>query len=983
MLLQRRDAAVNAGIKSGASLDSIAGRVENATRRGIADVRAVGRAVGVARLRSEASALGRSLIAGPEWLPPEIARDVTRSGLYSESYAKQWLKKANEAAERTDTVAKAAKIANAESVGSLKRTAVTESSEAFSSGRAKYLRGSSSLGLLRVWDAQLDSCPICQGADGTIVGAREPFPLGEPGSVHAWCRCSWTLLSTTQSDDQTLIQPVERPAQVSVPAKVMPAKAVERLPSVSPLPGGKIAVDAETKAWAKRLDVALGNVSKDGGKAARVELRAMLDRFGYKGARKLEAGHDLIKIADSGDMAGMSAYADWDGSIALSDRTLKRSRGALRKMQLGADPGEDAHELSALLHEELHGASALKSTAYQGHGAALEEATTELAARRITAKLTGRELSAIYNDEIDGLKAVVARYSKAKPAALAAKIDSAISTIKSKAPLASTPAEHVEHFVKALKLTPKQSASVLKDLADTEWWKPGSTLTKVAKPKPTTVKATKPKTAAKPRAPPKKKAEPKPAKPTAAEIRAEKARAAEAKAAKARAAAEAKAEKAAEKKALAAADKLSDAEIKATLKRYGVKVTGKVSEELRLFFGSDKTPSAADLKAMLGLDSIGATSKFKGEFKVGRFNLEYRGATANSSVSISRSYRKDLSTGEISAKHDSLYLSKYAQGKKLGSAIVREQVEAYERLGIKSVTLNSAEVGRYYWPKIGFEGSADALASAKAQLGTWLERNGVRNARTIAGAPRSMREIATLQVGDRRVGKEFLLSKDYGGDLLRLKVDRADPSYQIFRQEFGLEPGAAKPAATIASPAKEIARADFDRGAKAFESFIADKPERAAFDLYTGEHYKRINGQLRDGKPMSAIAESIQDSLAQAHKRGLSVAGDVYRGTGMSNAQLAQLADGVELQMPGFLSTTIDRDRALRYTLPDPGSRPPEARVVLKIRQQTAVPIDAISVNKGEQELLMRHNSRFRVISRTESTDRIGKLTEVELEEIL
>src|SRR5690554_2798260 len=96
LLLQRRDAAVNAGIKSGASLDSIAGRVEKATRRGIAEVRAVGRAAGVARLRSEASVLGRSIIAGPEWLPHEIARDVTRSGLYSESYAKQWLKKANE-----------------------------------------------------------------------------------------------------------------------------------------------------------------------------------------------------------------------------------------------------------------------------------------------------------------------------------------------------------------------------------------------------------------------------------------------------------------------------------------------------------------------------------------------------------------------------------------------------------------------------------------------------------------------------------------------------------------------------------------------------------------------------------------------------------------------------------------------------------------------------------------------------------------------
>ena len=208
---------MQAGLKAGGSLDSIAGRVATATKQGINEVRALSRASGVARLRSEASSLGRSIVTDGSWLPTEVVRDINRADLYSKSYAEQWLKKANAAEE---TVAKAAKAASAESIGSLKRTAVTESSEAFSSGRAKYLRSSSSLGLLRVWDATLDKrgCPICAEADGTIVGAREPFPFGEPGSVHPACRCSWTLLTSSQDDRGTLVAPheIRRPQQQQV-----------------------------------------------------------------------------------------------------------------------------------------------------------------------------------------------------------------------------------------------------------------------------------------------------------------------------------------------------------------------------------------------------------------------------------------------------------------------------------------------------------------------------------------------------------------------------------------------------------------------------------------------------------------------------------------------------------------------------------------------------------------------------------------------
>jgi hypothetical protein len=983
LLLQRRDAAVQAGLKAGGSLDSIAGRIATSTKQGINEVRALSRASGVARLRSEASSLGRSILADASWLPTEVVRDINRSSLYSDSYAKQWLKKANEAAEKVDSAAKVAKAANADTIGSLKRTAVTESSEAFSSGRAKYLRASSSLGLLRVWDARLDkrTCPICGAADGTIVGAREPFPQGEPGSVHPGCLCSWSLLSSSQDDRGTLIEPRETTrVQVAVPAAVKP-----KLPAVANVGGGKISVDAETKAWAKRLDVALGNISKDGGAAAREELRAMLGRFGYKTQDLKRGAANVIKIGDTGDMAGLQAFHNWDGSLTLSDDVVKHSRGALRKLQLGVDPGDSAERLSVLLHEELHGASAMSSAAYSGPGAALEEAATELAARRITKQLVGRDVGNIYLEEIDGIGAVLSRYSKAKPEALAKKIDDAIVSLKSKAKWAETPHQHVDEFVKALKLRPKQSASVLRDLTGTPWWMPEhqgkvSPLKAIETAKPKPVKITKKKATGPPK--PKKVAK----KPTVdAKAKTEKARlAAEEKAAKAQAAAEAKAARAkaaADKKTAAAADKLSDKQIKDALKVSGIKVIGKVSEDLRLFFGTDNTPQAADIRAMLGADSLNRFGKFKGEISINPLGITFRGG--GNGVTISRTFFKTLD-GEIVVKHDSLYLSAKAQGQKLGSSIVKEQVSAYERLGIGRVTLDSAEVGRYYWPKIGFEASAEELARTKSRMGLWLERSGVKGGEAIAGRAKSMRDLATLQVDDRKVGKEFLLSKDYGGTHLSLRLDRSDAGYRAFRQEFGLEPKPHVPDKQTVAAAARVDRRVFDDRAERFAEFLDGKPERIAFELYTGEHYKRINGDLRSGKSTNT-ANAIQRALEKAHKEGLSAPGEVYRGVMMSDAELVALTPGSEPKIAGFLSTTIDEERARRYALPPPNVEledTSDIRVVLKIRQKTAVPIDGISSNRGEEELLMRHNTQFRVLSKRASEDKIGNLIEVELEEI-
>lgn len=183
-------------------------------RHGIVDSRKASRGAGVARLKQELRTLGQALKKGGTALHHEISRDLFRAHRTSINYGRSWLKKA-----LSVTVGEPAERANAETIGSVRRIGVTESSEAFSSGRTAILRimpagAAGSDGgwrqFLRIWDANLDArvCPYCFGMHGTIVGIHEPFPGGEPGAIHPWDRCGFTLVSSAESDHELEMFPI-------------------------------------------------------------------------------------------------------------------------------------------------------------------------------------------------------------------------------------------------------------------------------------------------------------------------------------------------------------------------------------------------------------------------------------------------------------------------------------------------------------------------------------------------------------------------------------------------------------------------------------------------------------------------------------------------------------------------------------------------------------------------------------------------------
>jgi hypothetical protein len=154
------------------------------------DGRLLSRQRGLLSLDQEIKRLGFAPVAAPISIVDRAA-DALRANRFADRLAASWYQLVDTGNTRAATKLLSTRIQLA---------GVTENAEAFNQGRAKYLRAVSTVELLKVWDATLDkrTCPVCSSADGTIVLAREAFPLGEPGAVHPRCRCVWHVIGTSE-----------------------------------------------------------------------------------------------------------------------------------------------------------------------------------------------------------------------------------------------------------------------------------------------------------------------------------------------------------------------------------------------------------------------------------------------------------------------------------------------------------------------------------------------------------------------------------------------------------------------------------------------------------------------------------------------------------------------------------------------------------------------------------------------------------------
>lgn len=189
-----------------------------------------------------------------------------------------------------------------------------------------------------------------------------------------------------------------------------------------------------------------------------------------------------------------------------------------------------------------------------------------------------------------------------------------------------------------------------------------------------------------------------------------------------------------------------------------------------------KNPSAHELRQLTGADHM--PGEMSGNVSLLRSSLGNRLKinVEGHGVQMTRTY------GESGAYHTSLFLAPGKQKTGLGKSIVRDQVRAYESLGVKKIDLFAGEVGRYVWPKLGFEASKSTVDHEKMQFSSWLHQNRIR-APELASRATSMRDIALATHNGRKVGKEYLLKASGSHDM---EIHVGSHGFKTLKHELGI-----------------------------------------------------------------------------------------------------------------------------------------------------------------------------------------------------
>ncbi len=206
-------------------------------------------------------------------------------------------------------------------------------------------------------------------------------------------------------------------------------------------------------------------------------------------------------------------------------------------------------------------------------------------------------------------------------------------------------------------------------------------------------------------------------------------------------------------------------------------------KSVRQVFGS--VPSAADIRAVSGRSVIP-----NGEFSVVEFSYtghpQIQTSLRTGTVDIQRTFMRD-GQGRLVVYHDYFSLPENMQAHGIGRSILRQQLQAYQRMGVTRIELDAAAVGRYAWPRMGFrlKKASDMVAARKA-FKAWLKKRGIRGATRIADSIESVHQIAIARLGERQIGKEFLLNDKSFGLSLEVELDPSDPAYADLLKYLGL-----------------------------------------------------------------------------------------------------------------------------------------------------------------------------------------------------
>lgn len=250
--------------------------------------------------------------------------------------------------------------------------------------------------------------------------------------------------------------------------------------------------------------------------------------------------------------------------------------------------------------------------------------------------------------------------------------------------------------------------------------------------------------------------------------------------------------------------------------------------------GRDLTPDEVD--AFIGHDAFaGVTGKRDVSVNGGYASVQFI-TEIGSDVRLVRTFRRD--EGKLAVHHDFLRLADKLQGEGIGPRVISKQLEAYEALGVDQIDLDAAWVGRYYWPKLGFDATPTMVRFYRDEFEKYLVKRGAPPgavSRLIKDI-KTMRDIATTRVGTKELGKDFFLGDvidpnrlgpdgqpergpGHVGGLLEnlfIKVRPGEPIYDAMKAEVSKPPRRSRkqalPPAPLIAAGRRKRRRKIERG---------------------------------------------------------------------------------------------------------------------------------------------------------------------------
>lgn len=313
--------------------------------------------------------------------------------------------------------------------------------------------------------------PTHRAVDGMILRADDPNWRDQAPPFGHQCRCrlvarssSWVNRNGTRSimrigSDSRLPDIPDKgwagadPYQVSGgrrPTEPIPApkpipkttleppkakrNALKNLVKADPLEGRRPArVDPDPVKHRENLAAAFSKATPEGQAATRRALRDVVNNIGLEESKDL-GKHGADMFAFKRQRRGIAATHSWNGIVSTSkERFTSAAEGArytpeqfrmiVRGGQKWKPPAQRLRDLRTMIREEVHGHSPIAMGGYTGAGAAFEEASTELLARRAIRKHFGFEGGALRAEVDTMLGTYHAEVNALRDVALELKID--------------------------------------------------------------------------------------------------------------------------------------------------------------------------------------------------------------------------------------------------------------------------------------------------------------------------------------------------------------------------------------------------------------------------------------------------------------------------------------------------------------------------------------------------------------------------------